>query len=113
MQSTTNQNLGKQLGEAVKKLRSSKNISQMELQEHSGLSSGYISKLENGDFNSPTIRQIFYIAQAFEMSLRDLLEAAGLIPSESSFEGTLRAEGATDKQIEELKVAKKNNSSFK
>lgn len=93
---------GEKLGAAVKRLRDRNNISQEELRERAGLSTGYISRLEAGEYASPSIVQIFQIAKAFEMPLRDLLEYARLIPQQSTFEACLRGEGYSEEQIKEI-----------
>lgn len=93
---------GKKLGEAVKKLRERQNISQEELRQNAELSTGYISRLEAGEYLSPSISHIFLIAQALKMTLRDLLEFARLIPEKSTFEACLRGEGHSEEQIKEI-----------
>ncbi len=90
---------GIQLGKAVKSLRENRNLSQEELRELAGLSSGYISRLEAGDYSSPSISHVFKLAGALGMNLRDLLEYANLIPRESTFASCLRGEGASENQI--------------
>jgi len=91
------------IGKTILKIRKQKNISQTELQDAANLSNGYISRLEQGEFESPKLTQIINIAKALGMTLRDLLECAGLITPESTFEGTLRARGANDAQVQEIK----------
>lgn len=93
---------GTQLGEVVKALRERKNMTQMDLQERAGLSSGYISRLEAGEYTAPSIVHILKIAQAFDMNLRDFLECAKLIPQESTFESCLRGEGMNEEQIQKI-----------
>lgn len=93
---------GKKLGQAVKKLRERNNMSQEELRQNAKLSTGYISRLEAGDYSSPSIAHIFLIAQALQMTLRDLLEFARLIPEKSSFEACLRGEGYSEEQVKEI-----------
>lgn len=97
-----NTHFGKQLGEAVKQLRERHNLTQEDLREKAELSTGYISRLEAGEYSSPSIAQIFQIAKAFEMDLRDLLEFSELIPKKSTFEGCLRGEGSSEEQIKEI-----------
>lgn len=93
---------GKQLGKAVKKLREEKNMSQEELREKAGFATGYISRLEAGQYASPSIAHVFQLAQGLEMNLRDLLEHARLIPMNSTFEGCLRGEGLDEEQIQKM-----------
>lgn len=96
----------KQLGEMVKKLREEKNITQIELQEKAGLSSGYVSRFESGEFDAPSITHILRIATAFDMTLRDFLEYAELIPRESSFKSCLRGEGVSEAEIDQILTIK-------
>jgi transcriptional regulator with XRE-family HTH domain len=93
---------GLQLGKAVKKLREDKKMSQEELRELANLSSGYVSRLEAGEYSSPSISHVFKLAQALNMTLRDLLEYANLIPMESTFSSCLRGEGASEEQIKQI-----------
>lgn len=102
MKTYENSLYGDKLGKIVKMLREEKNMTQMELQESAKLSSGYISKLEAGEFTAPSIVHILKIAQAFGMNLRDFLEYAELIPRESTLESCLRGEGANAEQIKEI-----------
>jgi transcriptional regulator with XRE-family HTH domain len=93
---------GEKLGQAIKGLRERKGISQTDLQERAGLSSGYISRLENGEYDAPSIVHILKIANAFDMTLRDFLEFADLMPKTPSLEGCLRGEGANEEQIRDI-----------
>lgn len=93
---------GRQLGEAVKRLREQKNMTQEELRESAGFATGYISRLEAGEYASPSISQIFQLAQGLGMTLRDLLEYASLIPETSTFEGCLRGEGLNEEQVKKV-----------
>ncbi len=102
MKSYTDSTFGTKLGEAVRKLRERNKMNQEELREKADLGTGYISRLEAGEYESPSISQIFQIAKAFDMSLRDLLEYARLIPKESTFEACLRGEGHSEGQIKEI-----------
>jgi transcriptional regulator with XRE-family HTH domain len=100
----TNQatNFGKKIGETVKILRKMKKLSQEQMRQKADLSSGYLSRLEAGEYDSPSITHIAKMAQALDMSLRDLLEQAKLIPTETTFEGALRGEGANEEQIKQI-----------
>lgn len=106
MKNYENTPFGNKLGAAVKKLREARNMSQEELREEAGLSSGYISRLEAGEYSSPSITHTYKLAQALGMNLRDLLEQAHLIPRESTFESCLRGEGASEEQIQQIKQMK-------
>jgi len=106
MKTNDKKSIGKKIGQAIKKLRERKNMSQNVLKEDAGLSAGYLSKLENGEFDSPTMRQIFAITKALDITLRDLLEFAGVIENESSLEATYRAEGLTEDEIKHMQDTK-------
>ncbi len=97
---------GEKLGIAVKKLRTEYNMSQEDLRGQAELGTGYISRLENGEYSSPSIYHIYKIAKAFDMTLRDLLEAASLIPTESSFEACLRGDGLDEEEINKIREFK-------
>ncbi len=102
MKNYDNTEYGIQLAKIVKMLREQKNMTQIELQDAAGLSSGYISRLEDEQYSSPSIVHVLKIAQAFDMNLRDFLEYAELIPRESTLQSCLRGEGANDEQIKEI-----------
>ena len=106
MEAQDNLTYGQKLGKTVKILRDRKNMSQIELQELASLSSGYISRLESGEYEAPSIVHILKIAQAFDMTLRDFLEYADLMPRQTSLSSCLRGEGASEKQIEEITAYK-------
>ncbi len=102
MQTLTPSQYGIQLGKAVKMLRERQDMTQTGLQESAKLASGYISRLEAGEYTAPSIVHILKIAQAFGMNLRDFLEYAELIPQKNTFEQCLRGEGADEEQIREI-----------
>lgn len=58
----------KQLGQKIKKIRKSKNITQEKLAEIIGVDFGYISKLEVGQ-NFPSIQTLNKIADALETDI--------------------------------------------
>lgn len=98
-----NQSLfGKELGKTIKTLRQRHKLSQEQLRERAGFASGYISRLEAGEYSSPSLEHVYKLAKAFDMSLRDLLEFASMIPRESSFEACLRGEGATEEEVKNI-----------
>ncbi len=108
MKNYQNSQFGTQLGITVKKLRQDKNLSQEDLRELAGLSSGYVSRLEAGEYSSPSISHVFKLSQALDMTLRDLLESANLIPMESTFASCLRGEGASENQIDKIQSYKEH-----
>ena len=99
---TGNSNYGLLIGQTVKRLRERKNVTQSELQDEAGLSSGYVSRLEKGEYEAPSIVHIIKIAKAMGMNLREFLEYADLIPMESSYSSLLRNKGASEDQIRDI-----------
>lgn len=98
-----NQNYGLVIGQTVKTLRQRKNITQTELQDEATLSSGYVSRLEKGEYEAPSIVHIIKIAKAFDMNLREFLECANLIPLETNYSSLLRnTKGASEDQIRDI-----------
>jgi transcriptional regulator with XRE-family HTH domain len=98
----TTSSYGLRIGQTVKKLRQRKNITQSELQEEANLSSGYISRLEKGGYDAPSIVHIIKIAKAFSLNLREFLEYADMIPTESNYSSLLRNKGASEDQIRDI-----------
>ncbi|UEC01764.1 helix-turn-helix domain-containing protein [Burkholderia vietnamiensis] len=65
------------LGEAIRRCRRVRGISQEELAHRSGIDRSYMSSIERGGQN-PGIVSIARIARALEMSLADLMAEAAL-----------------------------------
>lgn len=61
-----------EIGTNIKKIRNSKNITLQEVSEKSGLSPGYLSKLER-NMNSPTIVNLQKICKALGINMTDLI----------------------------------------
>jgi transcriptional regulator with XRE-family HTH domain len=101
-QQTSSTNIGTKIGITVKRLREEQQLSQEQLREKAGLASGYISRLEAGEYSAPSINHTFSLATALGMTLRDLLEQAGMIKRESTFESCLRGEGGSLGQVKEI-----------
>jgi transcriptional regulator with XRE-family HTH domain len=64
------------LGKTIQRLRKAYNLSLSELAEQSGVAKSIISQIERNETN-PTLAVMFRIAQAFGMSLGQLVEAPG------------------------------------
>ena len=60
-------------GKKVKEIRLEKKISQYELYYSTGISTSQIRRIEKGQVN-PSISVISYLAQAFEIDPKDLLD---------------------------------------
>ena len=63
----------KELGKKIKNLRKSKNITLMQLSELSGISQGYLSRIENGK-HVPTFSVLLQIARALQIQIGMLYE---------------------------------------
>lgn len=61
----------KSLGERIRELRISKNLTQTDLAFKAGLEQYHVSKIENGT-NSASITTLSHIAEALEVSLHEL-----------------------------------------
>lgn len=62
------------LGNRIKGVRKSKNMSIYELASKSGLSDSYLGRLENGKRKDPSISTVIKIATALEISIEDLIK---------------------------------------
>jgi transcriptional regulator with XRE-family HTH domain len=62
------------IGGRVRTLRTEQKITLPALAERTGLSKGLLSKLENSEEPNPSISTLFKIAEAFEITVADLLE---------------------------------------
>ena len=63
----------KKLGENLKKIRMTKNITQTELAETLGVDKSFISNIENGKAN-PTLSTITGLARVLKVSTNELLK---------------------------------------
>jgi HTH-type transcriptional regulator, competence development regulator len=66
------------LGDFLRGLRETQGWSLREAAEHSGLSNGYISLLENGRIENPSATVLGRLAQAYETPINRVLVAAGV-----------------------------------
>ena len=64
----------KKLGEKIRFYRQGRGWTLADLAQKSGVSKAYISDLENGTAGKPNIQYIYNIAQAFEITLDELLK---------------------------------------
>jgi transcriptional regulator with XRE-family HTH domain len=67
--------LSGQLGKTVQRLRKAYNLSLSELSEHSGVAKSIISQIERNETN-PTLATIWRLAQALDVSIERVLQAA-------------------------------------
>ncbi|MDX8045453.1 helix-turn-helix transcriptional regulator [Gracilibacillus sp. S3-1-1] len=69
-------------GEEIKEIRNTKKLTLDELSKRTGLSKGYLSKLENGKRDIPKAETIKRLAEGLEVSSFELLYDAGHISKE-------------------------------
>jgi transcriptional regulator with XRE-family HTH domain len=62
------------LGPKIRALRTEKNLTLPELARRANLSKGLLSKLENDEESNPSITTVFRIAEAFGVTIADILE---------------------------------------
>jgi len=67
------------LAKKVKQLRKSAGWSQQKLAQYSGLSYNMITKIEQDQAQYPSIQTVIKIADAFNMSIDDLVERKHLL----------------------------------
>lgn len=97
----------KPLGAFISKKRTEAGLTPSELSERSGLSPAYISRVENGDYASPSLTTIKALAEGLGLSVRVFLEEAGLLnneerPSYKLISQSLRHMGYSDTQAEDV-----------
>ena len=63
----------KKLGENLKKIRTRKNITQVDIAKKLGVDRSFVSNIENGK-NNPTLSTITNLAQALGVSTNELLK---------------------------------------
>ena len=81
--------------DAVKVMREQRRLTKAELAERSGVAASYLSRLESGDYKSPSIETLVSISRGLEMDPRDLLVLAGYVPED--YASTAR--GLAEEQI--------------
>lgn len=63
----------RQLGQAIKRLRTKQRLTQAQLAERAGVSQPYLSQLEAGQKREPAVRIIHRIAKVLGVRIEDLL----------------------------------------
>jgi transcriptional regulator with XRE-family HTH domain len=66
-------NYGKLIGRIIKKFRLEQEISQIQLSLNCNISTGYMSRLERGKFDSPTLVTLFKILKELDVTMHDFL----------------------------------------
>lgn len=73
-----------EIGEYIRKMRDLEGMDRAELAEQSGVSVGYLNRLENGHFGSPGMENVQAIAKAFGHDLVEFLELCIWLSEEMS-----------------------------
>lgn len=73
---------------AVRQLREQRRLTKAALAARCGLAPSYLSRLESGDYKSPTVATLVTLAQGLEVDPRELLVLAGYVPDDMA--GTRR-----------------------
>jgi transcriptional regulator with XRE-family HTH domain len=95
------------IAQKIKELREHFKLSQSEFARRTGLSLAYIMKLEEGVYQSLSLKSCKALADGFEMTLREFLDALGIInsdnrPSLQIIKHAFRNNGYTNDQIQEI-----------
>jgi HTH-type transcriptional regulator, competence development regulator len=105
---TTTQPSQTELAKFVSKKRREAGISSKILAERSGLSPAYISRIEKGDYENPSLPTIKALAEGLGLSLQLFLQETGLLnnnkerPSYKLITQSLRHMGYSDTQAEDV-----------
>ncbi len=67
---------------AVRQLREQRRLTKAALAARCGLAPSYLSRLESGDYKSPTVATLVTLAQGLEIDPRELLVLAGYVPDD-------------------------------
>lgn len=93
------------IASAIRKVRESEGLSASELAQRSGLSQAYISKLEDGKYEAPSIKTCRALAQGLGLTLRDFLDKIGMFDNSHNTNGpqligsALRSNGYNEEQV--------------
>lgn len=67
------------LGETLRSLRESKNLSLRDVEQIVGISNAYLCQLENGKIAKPSVHFLHKLAKAYDASFEELMLAAQYI----------------------------------
>ncbi len=70
------------IADAVRQLREHRRLTKAELANRCDLAPSYLSRLESGDYKSPTVATLVRIAQGLDVDPRELLVLAGYVPED-------------------------------
>lgn len=95
----------KKLGQFIVKARQAQGLSQRALAERAGINYGYINRLEQGDYKSPSPERLRALARALKVDVEELY-ALALYPQKQQLPELRRyfrtKHGLSDKAIDEL-----------
>lgn len=96
-----------QLADFVSQKRNEAGLTSKQLADKSGLSPAYISRIEKGDYENPSLPTMRALAEGLGLSLQNLLQEIGFLNNESrpSFQlisQSLRQMGYSDKETEDV-----------
>lgn len=98
----------KRLGKFIAKARKDQGLSQRALAEAAGLTYGYINRLEQGDYKSPSQKRLQALARALKVDVEELY-ALAFYPKKAQLPGVRRyfrtKHGLSDAAIDELEQA--------
>jgi len=87
------------LGDTIRKLRDTRELTQGQLAKSSSVSQGYLSQLENGEVKNPSAAVLLRVAQAMNVDPDELFEAAGY-PTVRTLRATYeRYESTIDREL--------------
>ncbi len=87
------------LGDRIRNLRDTRELTQGQLAKSSSVSQGYLSQLENGEVKNPSAAVLLRIAQAMSVDPDELFEAAGY-PTVRTLRATYeRYESTIDREL--------------
>lgn len=96
------------LGDHIRKLRNSAELSQNTLAERANVSPAFIYKLEAGEYGTLSIDKSRQLAKGLGMTFRDFLEAVGLLEDTSTpkadlaLTSALRKRGLNEGQVKKV-----------
>ncbi|HDQ22351.1 MAG TPA: XRE family transcriptional regulator [Candidatus Uhrbacteria bacterium] len=96
------------IAEKIKELRAEAGLTPSQLAERSGLSLGYISKLEDGNYTSLKLSTCKSLADGFGLTLKDFIDKIEILdekqqrPSADIIKNALRNNGYSDNQVNEI-----------
>jgi HTH-type transcriptional regulator, competence development regulator len=83
-------------GATLKAAREKLNLTLRDVDKVTGISSAYISQLENDHVKNPSASVLYNLAEAYSVPLNDLLKAAGIMKSGTGSSSAPNLEGKKD-----------------